>query len=860
MAIVGVASVRIKPDLTTFRKELQAGLSEIKASVEVAVHANTLEATAEIDKWRKEQEAKPAIKQKVDIDSLSVTKAGKALDGLASSLARAGIGALALTAATAAAQALVPLLVSASAVALLIPGALLAGAAAAVTLKLGAAGIKKAFDALTPTLNNLKAAVSQTFVTDLGPAVKNLKALIPQLTPGFKGVAAAISGVAVSFTAMLKSGSNVSILQGLLKSTATIITNIGKALAPIGSAFLQIAGTAAGMLGDLTSGFGAAATSFNAFITNAANTGKLFDWIQGGISALHQIGAILVQVGAIFGAVFSGISKGAGNLGGTLLPTLKAINTALSNPAGQAALQALGRAFSQVGQAVGAELTQALQVLLPLITSVLTFIGNHATLVVNLGIAIFGLVKGIAIASAAMKAWTVVAGALDIALDANPIGAVVLAIAALITVAILVIANWSKVSAFFSNLGQGIAKIWDNVTGAIGDAFSKVVDFITGIFSGIGSFFSGIGDKIVSAFDSVVSFFQGLPGKIGSFLAALPGVLGNAFLVALKFAANAVLQGIEWILAEIIALPFQIGFLLSKLSSIVINAFTSAWNALVAWLPGAITTVIVFFQDLPGKIVDAVGAFGSMIINWFQTTWNDLVLYVAGVIPVLIAYFQALPGRIISSVANFAAGIVAWFKNAWNNLVNATAQSLPGIINFFQSIPGKILGALGDFGNMLLNAGKAIIQGLVNGIKAGAKWVTDALGDILAKARSLLPFSPARTGPFSGRGWTLYSGMSISQALADGITASGGKAVQATEDLMNSISDTTNATGIGSALSGAFSGAISASGAVDFTPTPVVVNVTADPDKIQNFIQVQIDNGNRQTRRSVMAGIGGTTT
>ena len=47
--------------------------------------------------------------------------------------------------------------------------------------------------------------------------------------------------------------------------------------------------------------------------------------------------------------------------------------------------------------------------------------------------------------------------------------------------------------------------------------------------------------------------------------------------------------------------------------------------------------------------------------------------------------------------------------------------------------------------------------------------VTGAVGDLLSKARDLLPFSPAKEGPFSGKGWTLYSGRSIPQAFAQGV-------------------------------------------------------------------------------------------
>jgi len=78
---------------------------------------------------------------------------------------------------------------------------------------------------------------------------------------------------------------------------------------------------------------------------------------------------------------------------------------------------------------------------------------------------------------------------------------------------------------------------------------------------------------------------------------------------------------------------------------------------------------------------------------------------------------------------------------------------------------------------MLFNAGKAIIQGLINGIKNAAGAVAGAIGDVLAKARRLLPFSPAKEGPYSGRGWVLYSGMSIPLAIADGIRRMAGSAI-----------------------------------------------------------------------------------
>lgn len=852
MAIVGVASIRIKPDLTEFRKELNAELKSIKTELTIKVKVDTKLAQADIDAFVKKESGK-TINQRVKVDMGDLKKVQAGLEGVAAAGAKVGIAALAFTAIQTVAQAIVPLLIASSGALLLFPGAIAAAGIGLATVKLGADGIKKAFDALTPTLNKLKAAVSSTFQSGLAPAVQNLKTLIPQLTPGFKAVAQAISAVAVNFTSMLKSNANVAILQGLLKSTAVIIQNVGAALAPVVQAFLTIAGVAAGTLKQLTSGFGTAATKFAQFITASANSGQLFDWIMGGLSALKQLGQIVIQVGGIIAAVFSGLSTGAGNLGGTLLPTLKAINTALSSGPGQAALQALGTAMSQLGQAIGKDLLGVLQALLPLITSVLTFIGNNAQLVIGLVTGIYLLAKAIAIAAAASEAWAVIAGVLDIALDSNPIGAIVLAVEALIAVVALIIIYWGPISGFFTKIGKAIADAFHAAIDWVVGAFHTTVSAITSFFGSIGSFFSGIGDKIASAFQAVVGFFAGLPAKIGSFLASLPSVIGNALLTALKFAGTVVVQGLEWIIASFVALPLIImRTLITFVTTLVTWAQTTGAQVVLA-IGTWINSVIAFFIALPGNIISAVSNFGSMIGTWFSNAATNVIGTVVSFIASVISFFQGLPGRIISAVASFGSMIASWAGNALGNLIRSLPGLASGIWGFFQSIPGRILSALGDLGNLLLQAGKAIINGLLNGIKAAISGVFSFVGGIADKIKSLkgpLPYDrklliPAGTAIMAG----------LHQGLSDGFKPVQGLVGGMADTLAGSFN-----TPIGASVAGQFSSAITASGALDFTPTPVVVNVAANPDGIKDFINVQIDDNSRQIVRGAKAGIGGTTT
>jgi hypothetical protein len=61
----------------------------------------------------------------------------------------------------------------------------------------------------------------------------------------------------------------------------------------------------------------------------------------------------------------------------------------------------------------------------------------------------------------------------------------------------------------------------------------------------------------------------------------------------------------------------------------------------------------------------------------------------------------------------------------------------------------------------------------------------NAAADILNRIRSLFPSSPAKEGPFSGKGWTLFSGMSLAEGFAEGMTKGRGLVGSAAEGLAN---------------------------------------------------------------------------
>ncbi len=53
------------------------------------------------------------------------------------------------------------------------------------------------------------------------------------------------------------------------------------------------------------------------------------------------------------------------------------------------------------------------------------------------------------------------------------------------------------------------------------------------------------------------------------------------------------------------------------------------------------------------------------------------------------------------------------------DMVNAVSAGFNNVVNYIKTVPGKISSALGNLGSLLYNAGKNLMEGLLNGITAG---------------------------------------------------------------------------------------------------------------------------------------------
>lgn len=131
----------------------------------------------------------------------------------------------------------------------------------------------------------------------------------------------------------------------------------------------------------------------------------------------------------------------------------------------------------------------------------------------------------------------------------------------------------------------------------------------------------------------------------------------------------------------------------------------------------------------------AAAAVFGWITNHIRENFERIKSVAQAVWGFITAYIRTEINIIVGVVRGVIA-VVSFFRNAFESARSAVISKVGALVSFVRSIPGKILGALGNLGNLLRDAGRRIVQGLIDGIKAmfgplqnTFSWVTDHIPD-----------------------------------------------------------------------------------------------------------------------------------
>lgn len=271
---------------------------------------------------------------------------------------------------------------------------------------------------------------------------------------------------------------------------------------------------------------------------------------------------------------------------------------------------------------------------------------------------------------------------------------------------------------------------------------------------------------LIAALPTIIQTFM------DGFLQALPRILemGTQLL-------QSIIDGILQTLPALIAmLPQIITTVINGLVQAlpqIIQAGVGMLNALINGLIQAIPMLIEALPTIITTVVDTLLANLPMIIEAGIQLLIGVITGIVQAIPQLIAMLPQIIVTIVTTLVQNIPKIISAGIQILVGLVTGIVQAIPQIGSAIAQVGSSIMSAVAGFPRMLFESGKKIISGLIDGIKSMFSSAKNAVSGLLSGIRNLLPFSPAKEGPFSGHGWTLYSGMSIAESLADGMQRRG---------------------------------------------------------------------------------------
>lgn len=318
-----------------------------------------------------------------------------------------------------------------------------------------------------------------------------------------------------------------------------------------------------------------------------------------------------------------------------------------------------------------------------------------------------------------------------------------------------------------------VATILNNVFMRVFAALAPFIPQILGFFTQLATI---IGQFLIVAFQALsplLTVFLKFVTDLFTALAPLMPMLLELATVALRTLADILIE----LSPELVHLAQELFPQLVK----IVKDLTPVFQDVVA----IVIEILPYLADLASFLLDLVIPAMSAILQTVSEVWPRIQQVIESALLFIQGIVNFIMGVITGDFDRAWTGIKQGFEGALRLLKDIVLLGLQTVLEAFIALPNRIINALIGLPNSLFGSGKAMIQGLVNGIKSMAQTVVNSVLDIVDQARDLLPFSPAKRGPFSGRGYTTYSGRALMEDWAKGITDGTPEAVRAIEGAMS---------------------------------------------------------------------------
>lgn len=630
--------------------------------------------------------------------------------------------------------------------ALVLPG-LFAGAAIGVGVLLAA--FKDAgtvLPELKTALSGLQDTISANFWEQAAEPIRSLiSTLLPQFSAGLAQTATQMGGLFGSLATSLSGALDGALPRMFADLSASI--EIAKGGTDAFATVMRILGeTGAGYLPALSAWLVDIGVKFADFLSRAEADGSLKAWIDTALTALADLGRALAGVGGILLGIAKAATASGGSTLTTLADTLQAVSAAINSTTAQSNLVGIltsaHKAMDSIASGAGPGVLRFLESFSFTLQGILPVAGE------TIGTALDALSNGLAAIAEGGGLEDMFAGLQTgisgLAPALEPVGAALGTLGPII-------------GALLANIGPLLAAIVG------GDGLAPALTSLTGPVLGL---IDPLGGALLSAVQAVAPLVQNLAALAGGLLTAI-----LPLAVSLLDLAVGVIRPLGELLSGIVAdaMPGLIAAFsevsaqtepLIDLLGVIASTLIDVLGPAIGWLvSGALDGLIIALGGL-GDIFE--GAFTVVTSIWnawsavfrgdwsaawqaVQDAWSGLWQMVVGLLEASFGLILGIAGKGLSLAGDLISGAVEWWwdlfsgfwstiggfiADCWNDAVDAISEGVTDAVTWVKKLPVKAAAALADIGSTLLDAGRNLIAGFIDGIGAMFGAVKDKLGEL----------------------------------------------------------------------------------------------------------------------------------
>ena len=395
---------------------------------------------------------------------------------------------------------------------------------------------------------------------------------------------------------------------------------------------------------------------------------------------------------------------------------------------------------------------------------------------------------------------------MNAAMNANPIGLIVTAVAALVAGFILLWNNCEGFRDFWISLWDGIVfactSAWNTIslffTEWLPNAFNQVISFITDNWQGL---LLMIVNPFAGAFKLIYDNCEGFRNLIDGFINSVKEFFINGWDSIVSFFTENIPNFITSVIEWLGQLPYQLGFIVGQAIGHVIQFGLDLWNFATVTVPEFINQVVAFFMALPGQIGTCLNDTTAKVGEFFVNLVNTGIAKTIGFVTNVINFISELPGKFNQWLQNTMSKITEFFANAVNTGRTKANELLNNVINIIKNLPGQMGNSLSqtiqkvifwgadmvskgrsaasDLFNAIVNKvkeipgqmysiGSNIVSGIWNGISGSIGWITSKVKEF---ARGILDGIKSALGIHSpSKVFELEVGKNMALGLGEGFT------------------------------------------------------------------------------------------